>query len=293
MSKKYTFEEIKEIAAKCKNKTELLHYGGAYNAAKNMGIFETVCSHMPANSLSVQDPHNKIWDKESLCVEASKFLTRSAMKKHNPSAFNAAKLSGFLNELFPNRNAFRNEAYSLSEIETEIRKYCSKCKFKEKNPYLYRKVNNFYNMSALFKNEADYLIWRKAQFGHMQLSSNVSRSETNLLDFIRSKFPKAQTYRDRKVKIEGRPHITGLDVDIYIPELRKGIEFDGTYWHSIAGLKRSRFHWPDSDLHSYHEIKDSYFKSKNIELLHIDEKDWLQNQESCIAKVCTFLGIKI
>jgi len=68
-----------------------------------------------------------------------------------------------------------------------------------------------------------------------------------------------------------------------------GIEFDDTYWHTLAGLKTGREHWPESDLNDYHTIKDSCFASKGITILYIREEDWLKNKKNCIEKCLNFL----
>lgn len=102
-------------------------------------------------------------------------------------------------------------------------------------------------------------------------------------------YPKIVKLKDYKVKIEGKPHIKRFEIDIFVPELNKGIEFDGIYWHSIAGLKRSRKHWPLEDLENYHQIKDTYFLGKGIKILHIKEQDWLKNKEECVKKCFQFL----
>ena len=94
-----------------------------------------------------------------------------------------------------------------------------------------------------------------------------------------------------KVKIKIKPHIQRFEIDIYVPELNKGIEFDGTYHHSFDGLRRSRKHWPVKDVKNYHKIKDSWFLSTGIEILHIKEKDWMENKEKCIKKCFDFLGV--
>lgn len=70
-----------------------------------------------------------------------------------------------------------------------------------------------------------------------------------------------------------------------------GIEFDGKYWHSAKGLKRSRKHWPEEDIINYHEIKDNYFLSQGIQILHIKEEDWHINRSLCISQIEQFLGI--
>ncbi len=90
----------------------------------------------------------------------------------------------------------------------------------------------------------------------------------------------------------GKPHIKGFDIDIYIPELRKGIEFDGTYWHSFSGLSRSRIDWPHEDIENYHQIKDKYFLSKGIHAFHVIEEDWIINKEKCIKECLEFLNAK-
>jgi hypothetical protein len=124
---------------------------------------------------------------------------------------------------------------------------------------------------------------------HMKRSQSISSQEQILFNQIKNKYPNTIRLIDRKVKIYGKQHIVGLDIDVYIPELKKGIEFDGTYWHSVSGLKRSREHWPIEDLQNYHQIKDVYFLSKGIEILHIKEKDWIKNSEDCLEKCLNFL----
>lgn len=120
----------------------------------------------------------------------------------------------------------------------------------------------------------------------------ASKAENELMGIIKNIYPKTQKFRDRKVKIEGKPYIKGFDIDIFVPEINMGIEFDGIYHHSIGGLKRGRPNWPDQDLLNYHAIKDSWFLQKNIQILHIYEKNWLDNKQSCIEKCLCFLGVK-
>jgi hypothetical protein len=132
--------------------------------------------------------------------------------------------------------------------------------------------------------------WLEECCRHMKASSASSSPERNIMSIIREKFPKAQTIR---MKTKGffinKPHIQGFDIDIYIPELRKGIEFNGDYWHSDIGLRRSRGHWPQEDIDNYHSLKKSFFTSKNIDYIEIWEKDWILDRKSCIDKCILFL----
>ncbi|NJO48263.1 MAG: hypothetical protein HC840_00945 [Leptolyngbyaceae cyanobacterium RM2_2_4] len=116
-----------------------------------------------------------------------------------------------------------------------------------------------------------------------------SRMEQELFDLIKKEYPSAKKSKRRSINISGKPHIKGFDLDIFIPELNKAIEFDGTYFHSMKGLKRGYPNWPLQDLKEYHTIKDNYFRSIGISVLHILEKDWIKDKKLCVLKCLTFL----
>jgi len=71
----------------------------------------------------------------------------------------------------------------------------------------------------------------------------------------------------------------------------RGIEFDGTYYHSFEFMRKTthKKSWPDEDIHNYHEIKDAWFASKGIQILHIKEEDWKLDKDQCIKKCLQFL----
>ncbi len=54
-----------------------------------------------------------------------------------------------------------------------------------------------------------------------------------------------------------------LEIDIYLPNLKIGFEFDGLYWHSDKF--KDKF---------YHINKTNYFLEKGIRIIHIWEDDW-------------------
>jgi len=114
--------------------------------------------------------------------------------------------------------------------------------------------------------------------------------EKKLLDLLKVHFPEAKSISDHRVVIDGKPHIKRFEIDIFLRSTMRGIEFDGTYHHSLAGLRRGRKHWPQEDVENYHSIKDQYFKEvRGIDLLHVSEKEWLLNKEKCIQKCVDFL----
>ncbi len=115
--------------------------------------------------------------------------------------------------------------------------------------------------------------------------------ELRLFEEIKKVYPTAKPLRKRKIAIKDKPYIHGFDIDIYVPELNRGIEFDGERWHSFEIMRKSKNKkkWSDDDIHNYHQIKDDYFHSIGINILHIKEQEWKMDSIKCIAKCLDFL----
>ncbi len=74
-----------------------------------------------------------------------------------------------------------------------------------------------------------------------------------------------------------KPH----ELDIYIPSKNIAIEFDGLYWHSEE-------HGKDKN---YHLNKTELCKSKNIQLIHIFEDEWLFKQDIVKSRLKQILNL--
>lgn len=85
------------------------------------------------------------------------------------------------------------------------------------------------------------------------IGNMTSRGELEMLDWIKSELG-----LDAKKFKRG-----GFEIDIYIPELKIGIEYNGLYWHSEAVHKSS-----------YHLDKTQYFNKDGIRIIHIFENEW-------------------
>ena len=119
-----------------------------------------------------------------------------------------------------------------------------------------------------------------------------SKMEQELCEAIKLYYPTVKKAKMRNIHIKAKPHIKGFDIDIYLQDRKLGIEFDGTYFHSFEGLKRGYKKWPLTDLKNYHKIKDEYFKSIGISILHISESEWIKDRIACIDKCLLFLKEK-
>jgi hypothetical protein len=258
----------------------------AYDAAHGRRILDKICSHMTSGIKTGEKNSAFKWSREKIKEVALLCDSKGEFQTKFPGAYNAARKSGILDEVCshivrysnPSGSSHSGFKWPREKIEAEASKYTNRTQFQYKSGGAYK--------AALRGNLLDEVC------KHMGKNGNFSSPEQDLFNLIRDKYPKAQKLRirNRRDLILGKPHIQGFDIDIYIPELRKGIEFDGTYWHSTPGLQRSRKHWPKEDLENYHEIKNDYFKSKGIKILHILESEWKDNPKQSLQKVIEFLG---
>lgn len=98
--------------------------------------------------------------------------------------------------------------------------------------------------------------------------SQVSIQEIELFEFIKGIESDAiHTYKD------------GKHIDIYIPRLNIGFEFNGVYWHSE--VKKDRY---------YHSDKVDYFYDKGIRYIQIWEDDWNHRNEVVKNFIRNLLG---
>lgn len=261
-----TPKEIAEEAIKYSGRFEFQKRSHrAYMSAVRLDILEQVCAHM--------EPINMDWTKEAIYKEMSKHSSRNEFMRKSKNAYNAALRLDMLGEI-DSILGREKEHCTVERIFDVAKKYKYRSKFQRANPYIHRVAVKLGVLDEACK--------------HMKRVGSIMEQE--LTDEIRKILPLVRKYVDKKVKISGKPYIKNLEIDIFSKEGMRGIEFDGTYYHSFEGLKKSHPTWPDEDLLIYHEIKDSYFLSRGIKILHIKEVDWKENREECIKRAIAFLS---
>jgi hypothetical protein len=102
------------------------------------------------------------------------------------------------------------------------------------------------------------------------IGDRVSIREKEIYEFIKSVYKGEiiQSYRD------------GLEIDIYLPHLKLGFEFNGLYWHS----EEFKDKW-------YHLDKTNHFKERGIRIIHIWEDDWLFREDIIKSQIKNWLGL--
>ena len=90
-----------------------------------------------------------------------------------------------------------------------------------------------------------------------------SGAQFNILEYIK-------TIYDGNISINSRkPLDNEYEIDVFLPELNIGVEYNGLYWHSDNFLDKN-----------YHYNKYIKAKEKNIRLIQIWEDEWLSNNDN-------------
>jgi hypothetical protein len=269
-----TDEELHQIARKYKSKKEFYKNDpAAYSAASRRRVLSKICDHMESELHYRTD--------EELQKIAEKYKTRGEFYKNDPAAHLVAYRRNILDKICVHMEEVHHHYSDDEEIHAVALKYDTRTEFAigDASAYVLARVRGILNHVC----------------DHMPKVSTVSAPERELGDELRIPYPSTKTLKIRKRGgnlIPGHPWIKGFDIDHYISELLKGIEFDGIFWHSIKGLKSSpsRKDWPLEDLQNYHDIKDAYFATLGIEILHIKEADWIKDKDACIKRCLDFLA---
>jgi hypothetical protein len=103
----------------------------------------------------------------------------------------------------------------------------------------------------------------------------TSKAEDTVREYIES--------LNHEVQSSNRKILKGKEIDIYIPSLKVGIEFNGVYWHSEGGGKKDT---------QYHYNKWSNCGKVGVELIQIWEDDWVSSPELVLKSLSRRLGAK-
>lgn len=114
-----------------------------------------------------------------------------------------------------------------------------------------------------------------SQQGCPKCGNHMSISEDEIYDLIKDNFP--------NLTVEQRNHtiIKPYELDIYIPEKKLAIEFNGLIWHS------DKF----NDDKYYHLNKTELCEKQGIRLIHIFEDEWLEKRKIVESKIKDILGL--
>jgi len=123
-----------------------------------------------------------------------------------------------------------------------------------------KKCNNLYNVSR-----TNILSGKGCPF----CTSVDSKLEKEMKSFIKSIYS-GETLSNKKFNYNDKTY----ELDIYIPELKLGVEFNGLYWHSDVFREKN-----------YHLDKTNFFSGQSIRVIHVFEDEWVQKRPIVESKL--------
>ena len=141
---------------------------------------------------------------------------------------------------------------------------CNKCQLKQfKITYASYKYRDLQNIE-------------KCPIGHPR-TIGISSGEKELLEYI-------QKIYKSEIKENTRQELDGLEIDVYLPELKLGFEFQGDIWHANPNIFDENFVNPVNgktykEIHEKDDIKRTIARNKGITIIEIWESDWFEDNK--------------
>lgn len=166
------------------------------------------------------------------------------------------KTHGTINENKENfiihSNLVHHNLYDYSEIEyvNNITKVKIKC---NKHGIFYQRPNNHLQGC-----------------GCPKCSNTISKTEDDIISVLNCK----------DIISHNRNILNGKEIDIYIPSLKLGVEYNGLRWHSEEFEENS----------NYHLEKTERCEEQGIRLIHIFEDEWIYKKEIVKSRLLNLIG---
>ena len=108
----------------------------------------------------------------------------------------------------------------------------------------------------------------------------VSQGEKEVLEYVKSIYHGTIIENDRTQMEPDSENgwVDNHELDIWLPDVKVAIEYNGTYWHSLPTRQESD------------KFKQIQCESKGIRLITIHEEDWSNNRVQCEDLICKALS---
>lgn len=301
-------QKITAVCELCGNETVLRYY--KYLENKNRHNFYSCkkCSNIKREKTSLQKFGVTNYAKTEECKEK---ISKNNMQKYGVKTTlleksTKEKIDKKIYELYGVKNILSSKEIKEKSKKTMLKKYGSE--HYSKTLDFYNKTYNRWEKDALKKlkryNIKDFILKKdrtidikcdsgfdhyfnitsKNLYQRKELQNNIlctvcnslisqkqSGKELQIVNFIKENYNGSIIENDKKIISE---------LDIYLPNLNLGIEFNGIFWHSNIYKKKY-----------YHLNKTEKCEEKNINLIHIYEYDWIYKQDIVKSMILNKLGI--
>lgn len=216
--------------------------------------------------------------KKSKITQIKNFGSIEDAYKHRVNTSKNTLISRYNNETYHNVDKFKQ---TLTDIHTKYEEAhdCTQvCKLVDKYGQGWLSLNIPCIKNGRFRYiENKYIADIERYNEEIHNYKATSFQETELFEFIKShtQYDVVRNIKDLIKDENGHK----LELDIYIPDIKLGIEYNGDYWHS--SYKKDKY---------YHQIKTKICYENGIQLIHIYGKDWINNRNIIESRIIQLLN---
>ena len=296
-NRKWDFESLRLEALKYQHRVDFQKKSSsAYVIAIKLGILDQICQHMR--------PLHKTYTIEELFETSKKYRYPSEWQSNDPNSYAAAQRSGQYKQMIAHMTPKRVRKWTDGELLVKASLFTSLNEWHQKEPHSFRAIKKrvhllneirktlkwikasrwteqeliddakpYKSRSEWQRNSSGYLYASRRKLidqvaPHFKKPHNNSKEESEIIDWIKSLGINCQAAKFK-----------GYFLDIHIPVLNVGIEFNGLYWHCEEGLLKSNRGLTKTTVKKYHIDKTEFFANKGISVVHIWEHEWLYRKE--------------
>lgn len=245
----YWWEQWFNVEKREKRKTKKCPYCGweTVDVENKSGVFETHLKE--AHNMSVKE-HLERFPEDISYFTIYKKKTEKQEKLTNKDNYVICPIC---------KNKF--EKLTISHIKTHNMSFDD---FKEKYPNVHLLSNNMLIQSQ-----------ESQKLGNLVISKNrfISKYEREIQDFLNKNNISFET---------NRQILDGKEIDILVPDLKIGIEFDGLKWHT---------EWFGKKKHQYHLDKTLTCNKYGYGLIHIFEDEYVNHKDIVYHKLSHLLNL--
>jgi hypothetical protein len=280
---------------------------------KQLNEYKKWCS--PKCQSSDKDCLNKVKQTKQLKYGNENYSgcekARQTRLLKNNGKWHSDEFSAKLKEINKNKTLLDKQKLVEKVKKTKLERY-GIANFNNKDKNKITRKTNFYNKFLLLNeyiypmfsldeyinsNKNTILLWKCKKCNSIFKSKfNYNFKQDNFEHYVRclTCFPHQEykvSYKEKDINefiqllnintiSNSRSIISPLELDIYIPEKKLAIEFDGLYWHSELNKEKD-----------YHLNKTELCEKQGIQLIHIFEDEWENKQEIVKSRLKNLLGI--
>lgn len=237
-----------------------------------------------AGAISLRDPNSAVRRAAKIIAKEAQ---KAAVKSRNRNTLKRLEDKGItkesLFEVYISQNCSLDYIVNHFGLKSQsgVRKLLAKFDIektqKQRDAARLRGMNEFYSdQDRVSEITSRVQTTIRERYGNKWYRVTSSSEETDLADTLAKNFPNLRQSRGDYSIITKGARGGALQLDIYFPEIKLAIEYNGEYYHDRSLYEQDL---KDGTELSRERMKDRLCREKGIELIHVWSKTWTKGRD--------------